>query len=216
MHFDQNIIFIVIAAVIGISRLVARIAENSREQSQRRNRQAQAQSQQRQAPQQPPPVFTRPKTDEERVREFLEALGQPAGTTPPPKVQPRTDIPPRPVAPISPASLPQPFPRDFIKPVAEKMRKIFAPPPAISTATPSALGERAKPGDWLREEAKVEAAAAKFEGAARVSGEGRSGSSELAGLNWKEALRFRDSVRAAVVLREILGPPRALRELEAV
>jgi hypothetical protein len=214
MQFDQNIIFVIVAAIIGISRLVARIAENSREQSERRRRQAQ--SQQQQQSKSPPPIFTRPKTDEERVREFLEALGAPAGTTPPPKVQPRTDIPPRPVVPISPASLPQPFPRDFIKPVAEKVRKVFTPPPAISTATPPASGETAEPGDWLREEAKVEAAAAKFESVARVSGEGRAGSSELADLNWKEALRSRESVRAALVLREILGPPRALRELEAV
>jgi hypothetical protein len=214
MNFDSNIIFVIVAAIIGISRLVARIAENSREQSARRR--GQAQSQQQQQPKLPPPIFTRPKTDEERVREFLEALGAPAGTTPPPKVQPRTDIPPRPVAPISPASLPQPFPRDFIKPVAEKVRKVFAPPPAISTATPSASRETAAPGDWLSEEAKVEAAATKFESAARASEESRGGSSELAGLNWKDALRSRESVRAALVLREILGPPRALRELEAV
>ena len=45
MHFDQNIIFIIIAAVIAISRLVSRISEESKKQSQRR----------RQPPQQPPP-----------------------------------------------------------------------------------------------------------------------------------------------------------------
>jgi len=45
MHFDQNIIFIIIAAVIAISRLVSRISEESKKQSQRR----------RQTPQQPPP-----------------------------------------------------------------------------------------------------------------------------------------------------------------
>src|SRR6266403_2263024 len=75
MHWDQNIIFIIIAAIIGISRLVSRISEESKKQSQRR----------RQPPQRPPPQpeipqpiqRTRPKTDEERVREFLEALGQP-------------------------------------------------------------------------------------------------------------------------------------------
>src|SRR5205085_1446101 len=45
MHWDQNIIFIIIAAIIGISRLVSRISEESKKQSQRR----------RQAPQGPPP-----------------------------------------------------------------------------------------------------------------------------------------------------------------
>src|SRR5205823_2127366 len=45
MHWDQNIIFIIIAAIIGISRLVSRISEESKKQSQRR----------RQPPQRPPP-----------------------------------------------------------------------------------------------------------------------------------------------------------------
>src|SRR5205823_2751401 len=85
MHWDQNIIFIIIAAIIGISRLVSRISEESKKQSQGR----------RQPPPQPPqtpqPIRRiQPKTDEERVREFLEALGQPAGAAPPPKAQPRT------------------------------------------------------------------------------------------------------------------------------
>lgn len=217
MNFDQNIILVIVAAIIGISRLVARIAQNSREQSERRRRQTQSQQQQQpqQQPKSPPPIFTRPKTDEERVREFLEALGAPAGTTPPPKIQPRTDIPPRPVAPVSPPPLARPFSPVLLKPITEKVRKVFTPPPPISTATPSASRETAEPGDWLREEAKVEAAAAKFERAARESAEDRAGSSDLAGLNWKEALRSRESVRAALVMREILGPPRALRELEA-
>src|SRR5512133_1134315 len=100
MHWDQNIIFIIIAAIVGISRLIARISEESKKRSQR--------------PPQPPrppgprPEYTQPvqrtqpKTDAERIREFLEALGQPAGTAPPPKVQPRTQIPSRPLAPVQP------------------------------------------------------------------------------------------------------------------
>jgi hypothetical protein len=215
MHFDQNLIFIIVAAVIGISRLVARIAENAREQSQRRNKQAQARGQQQQPPQaqQPPPVFARPKTDEERVREFLEALGQPAGTTPPPKIQPRTDIPPRPIAPIPPPPLSRPFSPVLLKPVAEKVRKIFTPAP-IAVPIPAAPSQAAKPGDWLREEEKVEAAAARFETATQAATEYGPVSHEIVGKNWREALRSRDAIRGAVILREILGPPRALRELE--
>ena len=210
MHFDQNIIFVIIAAIIGISRLVARIAENAREQQQRRNKKAQVQGQ----PQPPPPVpiFTRPKTDEERVREFLEALGQPVGTTPPPKIQPRTDIPPRPVAPIPPPPLSRPFSPVLLRPIAEKARKIFTPavPPTPEVATATA-----EPGSWLRAEEKVESAAAKFEAATRRTGYDTV-SSELSGKNWREALRSHESIRTAVILREVLGAPRALRELEVV
>ncbi len=215
MHFDQNIIVIIIAAVIGISRLVSRIAENAREQSQRRNRQAQAQGQQPQHPPQPSPVFTRPKTDEERVREFLEALGQPAGTTPPPKIQPRTDIPPRPVAPIPPPPLSRPFSPVLLKPIVEKARKIFAPQPMVAPIG-DAPSETAEPGTWLREEENIDAAAAKFEAAAPAATEGVASSREGASISWKTALRSRESIRAALVLREIFGPPQALRELRNV
>jgi hypothetical protein len=212
MHFDQNIIFVIVAAVIGISRLVARIKEDSRKQSQRRDRQAQAQGQQRQAPQQPPSVFTRPKTDEERVREFLEALGQPAGTTPPPKVQPRTDVPLRPVAPIPPPPLARPFSPVLLRPVAEKARKIFTPAPIVPPL-PTASSEAAEPGDWLRDEEKVEAAATRFENAAIAQADVGAAPGDGSDPNWKIFLRSHDSIRVAVVLREILGPPRALRDL---
>jgi hypothetical protein len=201
MHFDQNLIFILVAAFIGIARLVARIRENAREQSQRRNRQAKPQPQQ-----QSPSPFTRPKTDEERVREFLEALGQPAGTAPPPKIQPRTDIPPRPVAPISPPPLARPFSPVLLKPMVEKARKFFTPP------SPAPPPETAEPDAWLREEERIGTAAAKFEAATRAATEEATSAREGTGMSWKNALRSRESIRAALVLREILGPPRALQE----
>jgi type II secretory pathway pseudopilin PulG len=216
MHFDQNVIIVIVAAVIGISRLVARIAENAREQSQRRNKQAQARGQQEQLPhpQQPPPVFARPKTDEERVREFLEALGAPAGTTPPPKIQPRTDIPPRPVAPIQPPPLSRPFSPVILRPAFEKARKTFTPPrPA---PVPEASSETAEPGAWLREEEKIEEAAARFETATRTTADEGVHRGVEGAISWRNALRSRESVRTAIVLREILGPPRALREIEAI
>src|SRR4026209_1323881 len=98
MHFDQNIIFIIIAAVIAISRLGSRISEESKKQSQRRRQPSQRPPPQ---PEMPRPIQrARPKADEERVREFLEARGQRAGGAPPPKVLPRAQIPPRPLAPV--------------------------------------------------------------------------------------------------------------------
>src|SRR4029453_18438543 len=122
MHIDQNIIFIIIAAIIGISRLVSRISEESKKQAQRR----------RQPPHPPPPQpampqpiqRTRPKTDEERVREFLEALGQPAGAAPPPKIRPRTQIPPRPLAPVQPPASVRPFGKPVFRTRREQGKKI--------------------------------------------------------------------------------------------
>src|SRR5205085_7199044 len=57
------------------------------------------------------------ETDEDRIRKFLEALGQPTTSKPPPPVAARTDIPPRPVAPVRPP----------IAPFAELPRKIRLP-----------------------------------------------------------------------------------------
>lgn len=214
MHFDSNIIFVIVAAIIGISRLVARISENAREQSQRREKQTKPQGQ----IQQQQTIFTHPKTDEERVREFLEALGQPAGTAPPRKVAPRTDIPPRPVAPISPPPLPTPFPPVFRRTVVEETRRIPTPTAPLRRDAPrtisrSPAAESEEPGAWLLQEEKTQAAAAKFEAATRMPvTDAITSQSPLA--NWKDALRSRDSIRTAFVLREILGPPRSLREPE--
>src|ERR1700748_785361 len=54
-------------------------------------------------PQTPRPLQRAPQeSDADRVRKFLEALGQPPSSTPPPPVLPRIDIPPRPLAPVQP------------------------------------------------------------------------------------------------------------------
>src|SRR5437879_8719701 len=42
------------------------------------------------------------ESDQERIRKVLEALVNPPPSPPPPPVMPRTDIPPRPLAPVRP------------------------------------------------------------------------------------------------------------------
>src|SRR5205823_12248550 len=169
MHWDQNIIFIIIAAIIGISRLVSRISEESKKQSQRR----------RQAPQGPPPQpgipqpiqRTRPKTDEERVREFLEALGQPAGAAPPPKAQPRTQIPPRPLAPVQPPASMRPFAKPPFRTWREQAKEIvvlqqptkIAPPEIKRVVVPSVVpAEANEPDMWIAPEQAQTGAATKI------------------------------------------------------
>src|SRR5437763_8461901 len=200
MHFDQNIIFIIIAAIIGISRLVSRISEESKKQSQQR----------RQSPQRPPPQpampqpiqRTRPKTDEERVREFLEALGQPAGAAPPPKVQPRTQIPSRPLAPVQPPASMRPFGRPEFRTWKEQVKEIVVPqptklPPAkrVVVPPPVAPPEANEPGAWIaQEEAQVSVTQQK-EVTSRATPPTAAASAETL---WKQILRSPDSLRTAI------------------
>src|SRR5438270_5943615 len=215
MHFDQNIIFIIIAAIIGISRLVSRISEGSRKQSQRR----------RQPPQRPPPQpqnpraiqRTRPKTDEERGREFLEALGQPAGAAPPSKTPPRTQIPSRPLAPVQPPASMRPFGKPEFRTWREQAKEIvvlqqptkIAPPEIKPVIVPSVVpAEASEPGAWIAQERAQTGAATKV-AIARTDDQPSVRAS--ADAIWKRTLRSPDALRTAIVLREIFGPPRGVQ-----
>jgi len=211
MHFDQNIIFIIIAAIIGISRLVSRISEESKKQSQGR----------RQPPPQPPqtpqPIRRiQPKTDEERVREFLEALGQPAGAAPPPKAQPRTQIPPRPLAPVQPPASVRPFGKPEFRTWREQAKEIvvlqqptkIAPPEIKPVVVPPVPAEAKEPGAWIAQEEAQTGAATKL---AIARADDQPSVRASADAVWKRTLRSPDALRTAIVLREIFGPPRGVQ-----
>ena len=216
MHWDQNIIFIIIAAIIGISRLVSRISEESKKQSQRRRQPPQSAPPRPQIPQ--PIQRTRPKTDEERVREFLEALGQPAGAAPPPKAQPRTQTPPRPLAPVQPPASMRPFGKPEFRTWQEETKKIvvlqqptkIAPPAIKRVIVPSVVPPEAnEPGAWIAPEQAQTVAATTKTSIART--DDQSSVRASADAIWKRTLRSPDAVRTAIVLREIFGPPRGVQ-----
>jgi hypothetical protein len=219
MHWDQNIIFIIIAAIVGISRLIARISEESKKRSQR--------------PPQPPrppgprPEYTQPvqrtqpKTDAERIREFLEALGQPSGTAPPPKVQPRTQIPSRPLAPVQPPASMRPFRKPEFRTWKEQVKEIVVlqeptkPTPArrvvVPSVPPAVPAEANEPGAWIAQEEAQVSVSQKKDVTSRVSAPPTLAPS--AETLWKQILRSPDSLRTAIILREIFGPPRGLQQL---
>ena len=213
MHFDQNIIFIIIAAIIGISRLIAKISEESKKQKR---------------PPQPPrapgprPEYTQPiqrtqpKSDADRIREFLEALGQPAGTAPPPKVQPRTQIPSRPLAPVQPPASMRPFGRPEFRTWKEQVKEIVVQqptklPPAKRVVVPSVPAEANEPGAWIVQE-QAQATPARTKMAVPIPTDPSTTRATTAETLWKQILRSPDSVRTAVILREIFGPPRGLQQ----
>jgi hypothetical protein len=213
MHWDQNIIFIIIAAIVGISRLISRISENARKQDQRKPLpRARAQ------PTAQPVQRTPPKTDEQRVREFLEALGQPAGAATPPKVQPRTQIPPRPLAPVQPPASMRPFGKPEFRTWREQAKEIvvlqqptkIAPPEIKRVVVPSVVpAEGHEPGAWIAPEQAQTVAATTKTSIGRT--DDQSSVRASADTIWKQTLRSPGALRTAIVLREIFGPPRAVQ-----
>src|SRR5437762_7434147 len=210
MHWDQNIIFIIIAAIIGISRLVSRISEESKKRQPTQRPPPQ--------PQMPQPIRRiQPKTDEERVREFLEALGQPAGAAPPSKAQPRPQIPPRSLAPVQPPASMRPFAKPEFRTWREQAKEIvvlqqptkIAPPQIKPVIVPSVVpAEASEPGAWIAQERAQTDAVAKMSIARTDDQPSVRASADAV---WKRTLRSPDAVRTAIVLREILGPPRGVQ-----
>src|SRR4051812_6332738 len=174
-------------------------------------------------PQTPRPIQRAPsEADADRIRKFLEALGQPPTSTPPSPVVPRTHVPPRPLAPVQPppalqrvwrlprqraekqdvdkiesASLEQPGGLQQSLPVAPallaatfEVHEAFPVDPQQSVMTKTALESDAKGSQIV-----VKRTASKR---------------DIAIL-----LGSKSSLREAILIREILGPPRGLQALDA-
>ena len=100
MHVE-NLLFILLIAMAVLFRLLASKAGETKEKLQNPDQRSTTSPQLGESPRR-----ARVESDEERIRKFLEALGQPASSRPPPPVAPRTNIPPRPLAPVQPPRIP--------------------------------------------------------------------------------------------------------------
>jgi len=88
------------------------------------------------------------------------------------------------------------------------------PPPAkrfvVPSVPPAVPAEANEPGAWIAQEEAQVSVAQKKEVASRVSAPPiLTPSAETL---WKQILRSADSLRTAVILREIFGPPRGLQQ----
>lgn len=162
---------------------------------------AKDQTQTPQRPSQPPaPPPSQPisrggeaQSEEERVRKFLEALGQPPGTTPP-KVTPRRRAVPPTVFPRLPPlkTVPPALPKTFV-----------APPPLPLEIAPLSPANISAPDFQVRDVARQtssEPARETPNSAARFAGRINLGTPQ--------------DLRTAIVLREIFGPPRSLQAFD--
>ncbi len=197
MHFE-NLLFILLIAMAALLRLLATKAGNAKKGPQKVD----------QGPTITPKIGesirrARVESDEERIRKFLEALGQPTTAKPPPPIVPRTDIPPRPVAPVQPP--PVPSARNVF---THRKRQIVQPTEYLAPA-PTFQRHETPPARELPASNKspVEPYAIDTESKAKV---GRVGT-DIATL-----LRSSAGLRNAIVLREIFGLPRSLQPLDVV
>jgi hypothetical protein len=147
-------------------------------------------------PDQPIPRGGETQTEEERIRRFLEALGQPAGSRPPPKVAPKRETNPHmfptlpPLTTTPPPLPPSPAPA-MPEPPPLPIQRVFTPAPV--------------------QEAGFEV---RDLGAQTSSPEARRATAEQRSLLLK--LRSNQDLRNAIVLREIFGPPRSLQPLDPI
>ena len=149
------------------------------------------------------------ESDEERVRKFLEALGVPQGTPPPPPVKPR---PVRPRRVVTPQAQPPKVRRSFVQPLPPLVTTPEEPPPSPVTSSPEATGTmfEVAPPSPLPELPAMPVAATpllvRHEPVPPTATVGPPATS-------LGKVGDRSTLRQVIIWREILGPPRGLQPL---
>jgi hypothetical protein len=231
MHFE-NLLFILLIAMAALLRLLATRAGEAKKRPEKSDQRSTT------TPQVSEPIRRAPvESDEERIRKFLEALGQPATSRPPPPVVPRTDISPRPLAPVRPPPVLFPAPRsrpsshgerrksvvisqgDDVGTPGEWLRKINYPRGIPETPYEKGISEPrvAEPPTFEVHEGAppaelppiVKTPAQAYAAATRPPGKLEQRKTEIANL-----LTSTSGLRNAIILREIFGPPRSLQPLD--
>ena len=210
VHLD-NLLFLLLVAVALLFQLLAKAAGKGGKDTTRRRSTS--------APRTPPPIPHPPAdSDEERIRKFLEALGQPTTSKPPPPVSPRPTyekpvvlphVPPfgSPLPPLT--TRPPDLPREIrlpgqITPTREK--KTFTPKVTHTLTFEVHEGQIASESPPI-----IKTAAEAYAIATQPISEPKQTETNIATL-----LRSTSGLRDAIILREIFGPPRSLQPLDLV
>src|SRR5213594_538541 len=194
-HFE-NLLFLLLIAVAFLFQLLAKAASKAK-----KDRTKPGSTPERRMSKPIPRAPT--ESDAERIRKFLEALGQPPTSRPPPPVVPRTDIPPRPIARVRPS--PIPTVRNIL---TRKTRQVLETPKTPRAASSFEIHEAPPPlapTDSIK--SPVEAYAMATAPKAKVTGSG----ADIATL-----LHSTAGLRNAIIVREIFGPPRSLQPFDPI
>jgi len=206
-HLD-NLLFLLLVAVAVLFQFLAKAAAKAKKDQTERPSPP--------IPRTPTPMRRAPtESDEDRIRKLMEALGQPPTSRPPPPVVPRTDIPPRPLAPVQPPTV---YPSTPWKLTREERRKrmviLREDLQPRSKERAEKISERKMtdaPAFEIHEAPSLVAAPIikqQAEGYAATRTIGKTGEARIA---IATLLASTSGLRDAMILREILGPPRGLR-----
>jgi hypothetical protein len=196
MHLD-NLLFILLIAMAALFRLLASKAGQTKKKLQNPDQRSTTSPQLGESPRR-----ARVESDEERIRKFLEALGQPASSRPPPPVAPRTNIPPGPLAPVQPPRIPTA--RNIL---IERRRQVVE---TTKSPEPLAFG--------LHEAPPLPKLPALIKPSVETSATAADSKTKLArtGIDIATFLRSPAALCNAIVLREIFGPPRSLQPFDLI
>ena len=212
----DNLLFLLLIVVAALFQLLSKVVSKARKNDSNETSNSPT-------PQTPRPIERAPReSDADRIRKFLEALGQPPSSTPPPPIAPRTDVPPRRLAPVQPPPvipgmwrLPRerrekPDVSERERPPFEQPRRLqeIVPPPVPVPATPAFEVHDALPVELQQPpliKTPVEATATQ-PAATRADFK----------INIVTLLASKSSLREVILLREVLGTPRGLQELDLV
>ena len=183
-HFDNLLVLLFFAIAILFQILTSAAAKSRKRRGDSQPRST--------SPQRSRPLATE-EDDQDRIRKFLEALGQPTTSKPPPPVASRPTY-------QKPIVLPKREP----PPIA---RRILSPLPPLTTEPPEFPRETQPGPSPLTRISEVEVKAALQPVEKEPMGKAR----DLATLLTSTA-----GLREAIILREIFGPPRSMQPLDLV
>ena len=213
----DNLLFFLLIAVAALFQLLSKTISKAKKSDSNETSTAPR-------PQTPRPIQRAPReSDADRIRKFLEALGQPPSSTPPPPVFPRTDIPPRRLAPVQPppalpgmwrlprerAEKPDVSQRE-ITPIEQPGRLPQIVPPVVPAPVAATFEVHEALPVEPQQPSIIKTAVDSDATASQVVAKRAGSKRDIATL-----LGSKSSLREAILIREILGPPRGLQALDA-
>jgi hypothetical protein len=198
--FDHPIVLIIVVAA-ALLRWLSQRSQTSKEGDPERP----------EVPGQAMPRGGETQTEEERIRRFLEALGQPTTSTPPPRVIPRPAAPKVTRPHLPPLTSPLP-PLTTVPPPLPSAASTTVPPPPPPAAPPLPIQRVFTPAPV--QEAGFEVRDLTAQTSNDLVPGSRGSTAEQQSL-WAK-LRSPQGLRDAIVLREIFGPPRSLQTFDPI